>query len=363
MSNQSIETRADLSFIRYGTVWEDADILCRALAPVARRQRLLSIASAGGNTLALLSLDPREVCAVDLNPAQLACLDLRIAGFQALSHAGLLGFLGVTEEAGRLRVYEGLRPRLSPASRAFWDARSPLIEGGVIHAGKLERFLKGYRWALTRWVHSPARIDALLSERDAAGQASHVEAVWNSWRWRLLNRVAFSKRVLGRMGRDPEFFRHTGADVTSGPNRRLNAVLRRPKAHQNPYLTYHLTGNYAAGALPKYLRPQHFKALRARVGRVRLFQGKAEEAPGRFAGFNLSNIFEYMGADLHEQSYHALLAKARPGARLAYWNLHVERACPASARLKAKPLARLARGLHQQDQAWAYRAFHVDERL
>jgi S-adenosylmethionine-diacylglycerol 3-amino-3-carboxypropyl transferase len=361
MPSDVIERRADFSFIRYGMVWEDADVLCRALRPVARGGRLLSIASAGGNSLALLSLDPREVVAVDLNPAQLACLDLRIAGFQALEHGPLLAFLGVEADPRRLETYGRLRKRLRPASRDYWDRHPSLLEGGVIHAGKLERFLRGYRWLLHRLVHPPERVAELLSERDAAGRANYVESVWDSWRWRLLNRLAFSRRVLGRLGRDPEFFRHADADVTSGPNRRLNRALAGPKAHANPYLTYHLTGTYSRAALPLYLRPNQFKALRSRVDRVRLKLGPVQSAPGRFNGFNLSNIFEYMSPSQHEAVYHALADKAAAGGRLAYWNLHVQRPCPPSALTRVRPLKALSRSLHQADQTWAYRAFHVDE--
>src|ERR1035438_6503552 len=47
--------------LHYSCVWEDADVLCQALAPVAQGRRLLSISSAGDNSLALLTLDPSEV--------------------------------------------------------------------------------------------------------------------------------------------------------------------------------------------------------------------------------------------------------------------------------------------------------------
>lgn len=332
MSPLSIEKRADFGFIRYGMVWEDADLLCRALKPVAAGKRLLSIASAGDNCLALLSLDPKEIVAVDLNPAQLACLDLRLAAFQTLSYDALLGFLGVREQADRRQKYEALRKRLQPWSQDWWDRHPDLVEGGVIHAGKLERFLKGYRWWLGRFV--------------PAGSTGR--------RWRLLNRLAFSRQLLGRLGRDPEFFKHASKDVTSGPNERLDLARARHDADRNPYLAYHLTGTYGAQSLPLYLRPQHFKALRQRSGRIRFHLGPVESAPGRYSGFNLSNIFEYMAPEQHAQVYGALLDKAQPGARLAYWNLHVERGCPDLKR--ARPL----KGQARDDQMWAYRSFHVD---
>lgn len=362
MSSRRIEQRADFTYIRYGTVWEDADVLCRALGPGAKGRRLLSIASAGGNALALLTLDPKEVVAVDLNPAQLACLDLRLAAFQALDHAGLLGFLGVTPETRRLQQYGRLRHRLSPASRAFWDAQPAAVDGGVIHAGKLERFLKRYRWLLRHLVHSAAETATLLQVMEEAERRHFFETVWDSWAWRLLNRLAFSKAVLGSQGRDPEFFRHAGDDVTSGPRRRLDAAMLRRSAPRNPYLTYHLTGNYSAKALPTFLRAGHFKAIRSRSGRVTLHLGRAEEAPGKFQGFNLSNIFEYMDPAQHLATYRALVKKAMPGGRLAYWNLHVERRCPPTELGRVRPLDKLALSLHRRDQCWPYRSFQVDER-
>src|SRR5436309_16106556 len=117
---ESIAERATFDFIRYASVWEDADVLCEALAPVAPGRRLLSIASAGDNVLALLTLDPAEVVAVDLSAAQLACVALRIAAFRQLEHEALLEFLGVRGAADtsalarRLETYRRVREALPP---------------------------------------------------------------------------------------------------------------------------------------------------------------------------------------------------------------------------------------------------------
>ena len=75
MTESTISQKASFDFIRYGSVWEDADILCAALAPTAKGGRILSIASSGDNVLAMLTLDPKEIIAADLNPSQLACLE------------------------------------------------------------------------------------------------------------------------------------------------------------------------------------------------------------------------------------------------------------------------------------------------
>src|SRR5439155_15927305 len=76
-----IATRADFSIIRYAQCWEDADVLLDAL-DIHPGEVCLSIASAGDNTLALLTRNPKRVVAVDLSASQLACLELRVAAFR-----------------------------------------------------------------------------------------------------------------------------------------------------------------------------------------------------------------------------------------------------------------------------------------
>src|SRR5205807_4976772 len=79
----------DFSEIRYGQCWEDADILLEAL-DIRPGDVCLSIASAGDNTLALLGRGPAKVIAIDLSPAQLSCLELRVAAYRILDHQELL---------------------------------------------------------------------------------------------------------------------------------------------------------------------------------------------------------------------------------------------------------------------------------
>ena len=49
-----IENRAEFTYIRYANCWEDTEVLCEALIP-GYGKRILSIASAGDNSLALIS--------------------------------------------------------------------------------------------------------------------------------------------------------------------------------------------------------------------------------------------------------------------------------------------------------------------
>ncbi len=347
--------------IRYASVWEDADVVCEALAPVAAGGRLLSIASAGDNALAMLTLDPAEVVAVDLNPVQLACVELRVAAFRALDDAALLAFLGVEPDARRLETFGRLRGALSPATAAFWEAQPNLVERGIIHAGKFERYLRGFRrWALPL-VHGRRTMLALRERRDPEARRAFYRDRWDTARWRLLFRIFFSRAVMGRMGRDPALFAHVEGSVGERILARTRHALSELPTDTNPYLAYIMTGNYPPEARPRYLRAENIPRIRERLDRLTWLRGGVESAPGRFDGFNLSDIFEYMSGPEHERVYGALLDRSNPGARLVYWNLLAPRSRPARFESRTRPLADLAAALHAGDRAWFYTALHVDE--
>ena len=362
MAARSIDQRAAFHFIRYASVWEDADILCEALEPVATGGRLLSVASAGDNALALLTLDPEEVVAVDLSQPQLAALELRIAAFRQLDHAALLRFLGVRDQpwGERAATYATLRPRLSEAARAFWDTHADAVGEGVVHAGRFERYLRLFRRRVLPLIHSRRRIERLIEQDSLADQQRFYREQWDTWRWRLVFRLFFSRFVMGRLGRDPAFFEHVEGSVGERILERTRHALTAIPVRTNPFLTYIMTGNYSDTALPRYLRPEHFPAIRERLDRLRPVQGPAEAASGRFDGFNLSDIFEYMDPADHERVYAELVDRASPGARLAYWNMLAPRGVPDAVADRVTPLTELAAELHRQDRAWFYSAFHVD---
>ncbi len=93
MADTDIAARASFDQIRYAQVWEDADMLVDAIAPKPG-DTIVSIASAGDNAFALLAEGCERVIAVDLNPAQLACVRLRAAMYRHFSHAEFLELIG-----------------------------------------------------------------------------------------------------------------------------------------------------------------------------------------------------------------------------------------------------------------------------
>jgi len=362
MGKAGIGDRAKFDYIRYASLWEDADILCEALAPLGKNRSFLSIASAGDNVLALLTLDPKLVVAVDLNDAQLACLALRIEAIKQLNYEDLLAFLGVTFSDRRFDMYESLRCGLDEAHQRFFDANMEAISDGIIHAGKFERFLRAFGCKLVPLIHNPRRIKKLLEDKSEYERRAFYEHEWNTRWWRSLFKVFASKPIMGRFGRDKAFVKH----VTGSPGDKL---LERTKyamtalsPHDNPYMIYVFEGNFRPDCLPKYLRKETIAIIKSRLDRVKLFKGYAHNAPhGPFSGFNLSDIFEYMSPAEFEDAYRAILSNAHANARLVYWNMLVPRTRPHALLDKAKRLDLESDQLFRKDKAWFYQALHIDE--
>ena len=349
--------------IRYANCWEDSALLVETLCP-AKGRRILSIASAGDNSLHLLS-HGAEVVAADLNLTQLACLELRVVAVQRLDDDGALAFLGFERASDRLAVYSVLRDGLSESARGFWDANPRLITEGVIHGGKFENYFRLFRSFLLPLVHSRRTRDALLQPRDREERERFYQQTWDNRRWRWLFRLFFSRFMMGRLGRDPGFFRYVEGTVADRIFLRARDALTQLETHSNPYLRYILTGQFT-GAMPDWTRPAVLAGIRRHADRLQLFHGGIEAAAARlggegFDGFNLSDIFEYMDEGTATRLYGQLLEHARPGARLAYWNMLVPRGCPACFLDRVTPLNDWAERLFTRDRAFFYSAFRLDE--
>ena len=363
-----VQRHADFSAIRYAQVWEDADILLAGLA-VQPGDTCLSIASAGDNVLALLTRDPANVIALDLNPAQLACLELRVAAYRVLSHAELLQLIGSRSADGerRMGLYQRCRRLLCPTVQTWWDRHPELIRTGVGSAGKFERYFALFRRRVLPLIHSRATIAALLEPRDSVGRGAFYAKVWNSWRWRLLFHIFFSRFVMGRLGRDPAFFRYVEGSVAERILSRTKHALTELDPSKNPYLTWILTETHGA-ALPLALRPENFERIRANLDRLEWHCASVEEFCGHYRGppiarMNLSDIFEYMSEPHYRVLLESALAVAAPGGRLAYWNMLVPRSRPEALAHRLRPCVAESKELFLQDKAFFYSAFVVEEVL
>ena len=141
-TKSEIQHHADFTQVRYANCWEDADILIRALDPQGRH--CVSIGSAGDNSFSLLAAGASHVTVSEINPAQIACIRLRIAAYRALDHAEFLALLG-ERQGNRLALYEKCLPYLDETTRKYWSHFPSYIAEGFGRIGKFERYLTLFR--------------------------------------------------------------------------------------------------------------------------------------------------------------------------------------------------------------------------
>lgn len=324
MSEQLKKVRHDI--IRYANCWEDAEILLTALK-VEPGERVFSIGSAGDNSFSLLTSDPEFVLAVDINTVQLKLIELKKACFLTLDHVSFLEFLGFRTCDNRKELWKIVQKALAKEDVDFWNQRWEEIEDGVIYQGKFEKYFQMFRKRVLPFIHSKKCVNQLLIEKDAKAQKDFFNDKWNTWRWRMLFKIFFSKFIMGRLGRDPKFLKEVDISVS-------NYILGRAKnklssvACQKNYLLHFIMKGYFDLPLPHYARKENYAIIKSRVDRLQTFHGLAEQAfieHQEFDKFNLSNIFEYMDSELFKTVSQNLVDNGTEKARYAYWNLMVPR--------------------------------------
>lgn len=363
MAQTDIAARATFDIIRYAQVWEDADILVAALRPKAG-DTVVSIASAGDNALALLAEGPERVIAVDLNPVQLACLRLRVEAYRMHTHEELLELMGSRVSGRRRHLLDQVAEKLSPEDQKFWAGqKDQVVKLGVGGIGKFENYFRIFRDYVLPFIHNRETIDELLRAREPADRAAFYDRYWNIWGWRMMLKAFFSKTVMGKLGRDPAFFDHVKGSLPEQVAGLTRKALVEQDPADNPYLHWILRGSHGS-ALPRALELERFETIRDRLDRLEIrlctVETLAEEGIKADA-FNLSDIFEYMSPEAHEKAYGSILAAAKPGARIAYWNMMAPRRAPASMAEKVKTNADLEAKLKPLDKAFFYSDFVIEE--
>lgn len=387
--------------IRYAQCWEDADVLLRGLE-IKPGDVCLSIASGGENTLSMLVANPAKVVAIDLNQAQLACLELKMAGFRCLTHFELLLLIGSVDSSEeyarlhsgasvqeptvplrarnarqsrelvkqqRLALYRRCRKYLSTRSRAFWDVRKAFIAGGIGAAGRFENYFEVFRKVILPLVHSSKVVSELLAPKSLEAQEVFYSRRWNTLAWRLLFRGFFSRQVMSALGRSRYQFQYVDQPVAERILARTAYALKHISTSSNPYLHWIVTGKHGT-ALPHALRKENFDIIKRNVDRIELRCCSIEQALVGGEGFdrlNLSDVFEYMDAAEYERHLRLIVESSKPRARMVYWNmLAVRRSTQIAASEERrgaglKTLDQLSSDLFNQDKAFFYSGIVVEE--
>jgi len=286
-------------------------------------QRVLSVTAGGGRVLSLLLGRPKSIVAVDLNPAQNALLELKVAAMRELEHGEYLCFLGVRPSDERRRIYERLRPGLSNAVRTFFDRETKKLEAGILFQGRFERFLQVV--ANVARLAGPFGLSRLLSAEDLESQRALVARLETPV-WRGITQTVCRRSVLRLLSGDPGFYRHLPTDLPLHEvlYDRINNHLRHNLLRENHLLQIVFFGRYVhEPSLPVYLHAETFAAVKAALETVELEvvnatmdEALSDRRRGGYDAFSLSDISSYLEDDAQQRLFDRVLAAARTGARI-----------------------------------------------
>ncbi len=365
----------------YPQIWEDPVVDLEALA-LKPTDRVIAIASGGCNVLSYLVDDPAEIIAVDLNGAHIALNRLKLAALAAFeAHSDFFHFFGRADSRDNIALYdEKLRPRLDPVARAYWDGRDlagrrriDAFARNFYRHGLLGRFI-GAGHAVAKLYG--AKLDAVLAAPTLAEQRRAFEReiapLFEKGFVRWLTR---RPSALYGLGIPPAQYRALAGD---GPDGIANVLKRRVErlacdfpVSEN-YFAWQAFGRRYANvddpSLPPYLQAQHFDALSARAGRVRLYHGSftdrlAAEPDSSLDAYVLLDAQDWMNDATLTALWREIARTARPGARVIFRTAADERLLPG--RIPEDTLAKFryeaerSRELGARDRSSIYGAFHL----
>ncbi|MFO1036777.1 MAG: DUF3419 family protein [Geminicoccaceae bacterium] len=364
----------------YAQIWEDPEVDMEAME-LGPKHRIVTIASGGCNVMSYLTADPAHVIAVDLNPAHIALLKLKILAAKRLpDHARFLRFFGDARGRDNLEVYDGyLEPALDEESRAFWNKRGPggrrrisMFRRNVYKHGLLGRTIQMGHVVFKLHGLEPERIvDATDLEQQRAIFAREIAPVFET---KLVKKMAHMPALYFGLGIPPAQFdaltSDADGDIVSVIRSRIERLACDFPIHENWFAWQAFARRYPqhGRALPPYLRAENFEAIRTRADRIDVHQTNFTD---QLCKLDAASVDRYILLDAQDWMNRTQLTAlwsqitrtARPGARVIFRTAAEESQLPDM--LPADLLARWtydalrSQELHAKDRSAIYGGFHL----
>ncbi|HEX3594123.1 MAG TPA: DUF3419 family protein [Polyangiaceae bacterium] len=288
-----------------------------------RGKRVFAVTAGGGRVLNLLVDNPKSITAVDLNPAQNALLELKIAAVRGLDHGAYLRFLGIRSADDRVAMYERhLRSQLTFGARRFFDGIPRAIAAGILFQGKMERYLRVGAKVLK--LGHPFGLKNLLDAKNLDEQRVAM-ARWETPFWKSVAHLVGNKHVISRLSGDPGFYRNLPPKppLHEVLYDRVHRHLKHNLLRENSFLQLVLHGRYVyEDVLPIYLNANTFEQIKAALTETTIdiqtttvTDALASSRTG-FDAFSISDICSYLDAEPNHRLFDLVLSSANPGARL-----------------------------------------------
>lgn len=345
------------NYIHYSNCHEDFLLLKKYLKPGT--ETILSVASGLDNSLSFLVQDNVKVFAFDFNPSQVYLGKLKIAAIENFSYEKMLEFAGVSDfskgdRANRINLYKELCPSLAQDVKNYFDSHLFLIEEGLVNCGRFEQYFHLFRKKVFPLTCRNKNIIAFAKAETIEQQREIYKEKINTWRFKLMFRIFFSKKMMAALGRDKAFFKYSKDNLPKILKKRVDTGFNNCLNKKNPYYGYVLNSFYPE--LPFYLQKENFLKIKANIKNITIYEKTFDEMLNREYDFmNLSDIFEYMKEDSMEE--YSTLVKEHLSAKgtVAFWNMMNVRQLSGLKRINKNQD-------YLEDRAFFYRDYLVYEK-
>lgn len=247
----------------YSMTWEDPEE-DRKYFKIGPKDVVLSLTSGGCNLLDMLLDGPKQIVAVDLNPAQNHLVELKQVAIRQLDYKDFWKMFGEGKhEQIRDLFIKRLSPFLSQEARQFWASRLHYFDDSLYLYGAMGWNVFGMRILARMGWHD--ELQALLD----ADTLEEQKAIWeNRIRWKLVN---LFKLV------DNRFWLWLFNGV---PKNQMNLILEETTIYdflcrvfdqvvsnsllktENYFYRVCITGKYTKQCCPNYLKEENFLRLK-----------------------------------------------------------------------------------------------------
>lgn len=331
----------------YAQIWEDPEVDIEALK-ITREDRIFTISSGGCNVMNYLTEDPAHITAIDLNPAHIALLRLKLTAIKNLpDYDTFFRFFGEADSKDNITQYdEVLKKHLDLESRRFWETRSLFGRRNIRYfSDNLYRF-----GALGRFIASGHRIARILygthmrdfmNARDMEDQRRIFDEKFGPLFDKKLVRFACNVPVtLYGLGIPPAQFEALMGDKKGNMADVLKERLERLACD------YPLDTNYFAWqafnrgydrinrkAVPRYLEKKYYKDLKNRTDKVEainttITKHLSGQPENSYDCYVFLDAQDWMNDEQLNELWSEVYRTAKPGARVIFRTAGIDSILP-----------------------------------
>ncbi len=367
----------------YPQIWEDPEVDMAALQ-LGPGKRIITIASGGCNVMSYLTASPARISAVDLNPAHVALLKLKLTAIRHLpDYESFFRFFGCADEKANTHFYDRyIRDNLDPETRAYWESkrfgtgrRINLFARNVYRYGLLGRFIGTVHVLSRAYGKNPrAMLTATSLEEQRRLFNETLAPMFDTKLVRWLCRMPVS---LYGLGIPPAQFAYLNAQANGNVAGLLRDRLERLACDfpmEDNYFAWQAFGRgYDRDdrvAVPRYLARHHYETVKANADRVEVEHASfttrlQREGEGAFDGYVLLDAQDWMSPAQMTDLWREITRTASPGARVIFRTAGdespLEAALPAEIRQRWSYDPATSGGWVAKDRSSIYGGFHLYE--